>query len=89
MTAPLTRLGINLTPRGWKNPLPGQLAASIRILSAERPGRLDPSGSLTQVQIVKPPYALELRAERVTRNHGQQSRAVPLSHTEPGAFEKS
>lgn len=49
VAAELAAVGLAVHARGWKDPLPGPLAAGVRVLAAEGFGQGDPASLLGEV----------------------------------------
>src|SRR5207244_11777060 len=52
MAAALAGNSLDVEPSGRKHPLPGPLAAGVRILASQRPRQLDPACALPEVEVV-------------------------------------
>lgn len=63
VAALLSRLALDVGARGGKDPLPGPLAAGGRELLRQRPGKLDPPGTVYEVALVLGPHAPEVRGK--------------------------
>ena len=80
VAAALTGGPVEVVPRSGEDPLPGPLAAGVRVLAGQGPGPLDPAGAASQVGLVLALHALEMVTER-PRGDGREN-----GHAILGAF---
>src|SRR5215831_4039275 len=73
MSTALAGRPVDVESRGRKHPLPGPLAARVRILPCQRPRKLDPAGARSKIAIVLPLHEVQMPSQ-VGRDDARQGR---------------
>src|SRR5262249_49050516 len=64
---------VDVESRGRKHPLPGPLAARVRILPCQRPRKLDPAGARSKIASVLPLHEVQMPSQ-LGRDDARQGR---------------
>lgn len=78
MPAALAARRVEIRPRRGEHPLPGPLAAGVRILPRQRMRQLHPAGTRVQVARVLRPDSLEVTLQRGPHQTGKERHAIAI-----------